>query len=81
MTYCLQTEDGKVRIEIRCSLADRPETMADLVIGIRNGTIQMIKPQKLRKRLQELKNIEFHTDWERTGTQARYINWIPTENL
>ena len=81
MTYCLMTEDGKVRIEIRCTLANRPETVADLLIGVREGKIQMVRPKELTARLQKLSDQDLGTDWERTGSQARYINWTPIENL
>jgi len=81
MTYCLVTEDGKVRVEIRCTLANRPETVGDLVLGVHDGTIMMVKPQKLPIRAINHVEEEFGVDWERTGTGGRFINWIPIENL
>ena len=86
MTYCLVTEDGKVRIEIRCTLANRPDTVGDFVLGVREGRIEMVKPKNLPKAVREDKGAacddrDLDTDWEATGGQARYINWIPIENL
>jgi len=83
MTYCLMTEDGKVKVEIRCTLANRPQTVGDLVLGLREGRIEMIKPKNLPKGVDPkdpCRNDKLTTDWEGTGTQARYINWITTEN-
>lgn len=81
MTYCLMTEDKKVRVEIRCSLADRPETVAQLLIGIHDGRIELISPKKLSDKYRELKELTLDTDWERTGTNLRQINWPAIENL
>ena len=86
MTYCLMTEDKKIRVEIRCNLANRPENVGDFVLGVREGRIEMIKPKNLPKAVREDKGAgcdgrKLETDYERTGVGGRYINWIPTENL
>jgi hypothetical protein len=86
MTYCLKTEDGKIKVEIRCTLANRPTTVGEFVLGVREGRIELIKPKSLPKAVREDKSAvddsrELDTDWEATGGQARYINWIPIENL
>jgi len=85
MTYCLMTEDGKVRVEIRCSYANRPDDVGELVLGVREGRIQMVKPQNLPKRIDEKGSAcdgrELCTDWTATGIGGRFINWIAIENL
>ena len=83
MTYCLMTEDGKIRVEIRCSLADKPTTVGELYAGVTTDRIQMIKPTKLPIKVEsgDYVDVELDTDWERTGVGSRLINWIPIENL
>ena len=86
MTYCLKTEDNNVRVEFRCTLANKPKRVGDFVLGVREGRIEMIKPKKLPKALLDDKGAccdsrELDTDWDATGIGGRFINWIPIENL
>ena len=85
MTYCLMTEDGKIRVEIRCNFANKPETMGELCLGLETGDIKPIRgcgKVSLTKAFAKYNSKELLiTDWERTGTNLRNINWIPTESL
>ena len=82
MTYCLMTEDGKIRVEISCLVKNRPTTVGQLVKRIEQGTVDLLKPQKLTDRLRDADpKTELDTDWTATGTGGRFINWIPIENL
>jgi len=81
MTYCLMTEDGKLRIEIRCLVQYRPECINDLLINMHSGYIMLVSPKTLPKKYRELSKAALMTDWERTGVGLRQINWIATENL
>ena len=80
MTYCLMTEDKLLRVEIYCSATNRPDTVDDLVQGIRAKTIELAIGSRLPKML-PMPTIKLETDWERTGTGLRQMNWIATENL
>ena len=85
MTYCLMTEDRKIRVEIRCILANKPENLIELVTGINAGTIELLKPKSIvtafSKRPEGKNDEPLYTDWERTGISARNINWIRIEDL
>lgn len=83
MIYCLMTEDKKLRVEISCTMANKPTCTHSLLLGINDKTINLLKGTKksIEKYIDNETGVDLDTDWERTGVGGRYINWIPTENL
>ena len=42
MTYCLMTEDGKIRLEIRCLLKDRPSNLGQFIRRVEQGKVVIV---------------------------------------
>lgn len=85
MIYCLMTSDKSIRIEVKCELKKRPKNIEALIRGIKNKSIVLMATEGIDSEhgLADFifaPNQTLETDWERTGVQARRINWPRTED-
>ncbi len=80
-TYCKIVDGTKHSYEFTCLVANIPDTVGELVLGVIEERIKIKGGIGSLRRLRRLsQDRELVTDFSKQKPGAMYINWIPTEN-